>query len=671
MNDDTVPDGGKTFGFNGGGTLPKGLSVLFFGVMLFVSFCVNAETETGEVNDDGAVVVPGSGDDGTSDETESETGNSGVVLENGVRWRYTVVDGEASVSVDYEKIRGTVYVPPTIDEYPVTRIKARAFVGCNNITNVVIPSSVVEIGQRAFYECARLRSVSMHGDGLEIDNEAFWKCDALTSVFIGGKINSIGENAFRNCTDFERLTISNRVDVIGRNAFYGCEKLSEIFIGGGVGEIRSGAFRSCASLENIWIENGIEEIDTHAFSGCEDLKEVVLPAGLTQLGNYSFSKCTSLRKVIIPGSVKNIGNYAFSDCTALDSVTISYGVEKIGGCSFADCYSLESLHIPDSVTDIDDAAFRGCGSLVDITIPKNVVNIGTRVFSGCVKLSAFKVAEDNPSFMVRNGLLCSKDCTTVLACPEQFTAAVLPEGTVHVMNYVFGVSNHLGRVFLPRSVEEIDASAFDYCANLEEIYLSELYSGATNVFPETAEIIRYSQPMTISEDGAVSADVVSSPSFKATIEGAADMRLAENIVTEAEYASFLEWIGRLPESKLKVVRESANLWLSYAMDSGELIASAPAADDVRIVGFAPFPDGRKFKLQLSVSGVPVGSAAKAANLATLFTVEGAESRKEDAFAVDAVESEFLNPADGKINISVSPKPDTAKSFFYRVKMMDL
>jgi hypothetical protein len=55
----------------------------------------------------------------------------------------------------------------------------------------------------------------------------------------------------------------------------------------------------------------------------------------------------------------------------------------------------------------------------------------------------------------------------------------------------------------------------------------------------------------------------------------------------------------------------------------------------------------------------------------LFTVEGAESLKEDAFAVDAVESEFLNPADGKINISVSPKPDTAKSFFYRVKMMDL
>jgi hypothetical protein len=149
------------------------------------------------------------------------------------------------------------------------------------------------------------------------------------------------------------------------------------------------------------------------------------------------------------------------------------------------------------------------------------------------------------------------------------------------------------------------------------------------------------------------------------------MRLAEKIVTETEYASFLEWIGRLPESKLKVVRDATHSWLSYALDSGELIASAPASGDVRITGFTPSPGGSNFELRLSVTDVSVGNAAKAANLATLFTVEGAESLKEDAFAVDAVKSEFLNPADGKVRISVSPKSDTATSFFYRVKMIDL
>ena len=282
------------------------------------------------------------------------------------------------------------------------------------------------------------------------------------------------------------------------------------------------------------------------------------------------------------------------------------------------------------------------------------------------------MAEDSPSFMVRNGLLCRKIGTAALvACPEQFTAAVVPEGTVRIMSYAFGESNRLGRVFLPRSVETIDSSAFDYCTGLKEIYLSELYSGATNVFPETAEIIRYSQPAAISEDGTAAAAAVSEPSFKATLEGASDMRLAEKIVTETEYASFLEWIGRLPEAKLKVVRDATHSWLSYAMDSGELIAAAPAAGDVHITGFTPSSDGRNFELHLSVSGVSVGNAAKAANLATLFTVEGAESLKEDAFAVDDVKSEFLNPADGKVRMSVSPKSDTAKSFFYRVKMIDL
>lgn len=166
MNDDVVPDSGKTTGFNGAEAPLKGLRVLFFGLLLFVSFCLNAEDDTGEVNNDGtAVVVQESGDDGTLEKKELKTEDGEVAMVNGVKWRYVVVDGGANINVAHDKIKGTVIVPEIIDGYPVTRISAKAFAGCSLVTNVVVPSSVVSIGKRAFYACVRLRSVSMHGDG--------------------------------------------------------------------------------------------------------------------------------------------------------------------------------------------------------------------------------------------------------------------------------------------------------------------------------------------------------------------------------------------------------------------------------------------------------------------------------------------------------------------------
>ena len=80
-------------------------------------------------------------------------------------------------------------------ENGMTEIPARCFAGCNKITEISIPSSVVSIGERAFAETS-LANVEI-SDGVQtICNSAFFSTQ-LTNVFIPKSVTSIGENAFR------------------------------------------------------------------------------------------------------------------------------------------------------------------------------------------------------------------------------------------------------------------------------------------------------------------------------------------------------------------------------------------------------------------------------------------------------------------------------------------
>ena len=67
----------------------------------------------------------------------------------------------------------------------VTSIGAYAFVGCVNLTDVMIPNSVESIG-----------------------NSAFSGCKALTDVVISGSVTSIGERAFNACENLTDITFN-------------------------------------------------------------------------------------------------------------------------------------------------------------------------------------------------------------------------------------------------------------------------------------------------------------------------------------------------------------------------------------------------------------------------------------------------------------------------------
>lgn len=107
-----------------------------------------------------------------------------------------------------------VDIPASNGNSPVTEIADNAFSGKNNITKVVLPSTLTKIG-----------------------NNAFSGATALESINIPDGVTYIGRSAFNGCKNLKTVTIPEKTTEIGNAAFSGCENLTEITIVAREGDI--------------------------------------------------------------------------------------------------------------------------------------------------------------------------------------------------------------------------------------------------------------------------------------------------------------------------------------------------------------------------------------------------------------------------------------------------
>lgn len=150
--------------------------------------------------------------------------------------------------------------------------------------------------------------------------------------------------------------------------------------------------------------------------------------------------------------VSAIGEYAFNFCTKLKSVVIPSSVTTIGDRAFYECNSLTHVNIPTSITDIGAYAFHFCYKLETIHIPESVQNIGHLAFCKCTKLNNIDVSEDNVYYSSMEGVLYSKDYSTLITYPLDKTDK---------------------NFNIPSTVKSITSMAFDGCSNLTSVYIPE------------------------------------------------------------------------------------------------------------------------------------------------------------------------------------------------------
>ena len=173
----------------------------------------------------------------------------------------------------------------------IERIGARAFQGCNYLTKVTIPNSVIELGSHAFYRMESLETVTLGTGITEIPDYTFYKCAALKTVVTLGEITAVGDYAFRGCEALTSLA-TRHLSTIGRYAFYGCSALKQMEFTNKLTAIGDYAFRGCSGIPSFTIPASVDTIGKHVFYGLNGTtlycEAESVPAGWNEYFNSSF-----------------------------------------------------------------------------------------------------------------------------------------------------------------------------------------------------------------------------------------------------------------------------------------------------------------------------------------------------------------------------------------------
>lgn len=198
--------------------------------------------------------------------------NQTIVLSPNLR--FSLIDDDSAYKVSYSgtESEATIEIPPTHNRLPVKSIDNGAFSYCNNLTSIIIPDSVIDIG-----------------------NFAFSDCNNLTDITIPDSVNTIGSDAFQS------------------TAWYNNQPDGLIY----AGKVLYSYKGSMPINTTLVVEEGTKSLSPSAFFGQSRLNNITIPDSVTSIGQYAFAYCSGLSTITISDKVTNIGSYVFMDCSML------------------------------------------------------------------------------------------------------------------------------------------------------------------------------------------------------------------------------------------------------------------------------------------------------------------------------------------------------------------
>lgn len=316
-----------------------------------------------------------------------------------------------------KNVTGIITIPSSINGDRVVAIADNAFSGCDDITEVVLPSNIEIIGNNAFENCFDLETVNLP-DTLKIIGEyAFAWCYGLNEIEIPSSVEDIRERAFWGCSSLAAITLDTDnlkhlgASVFGATAYSNDKSNSEngvVYVGNQIVDTDPSSARG-----NIVVRNGSVLLPDYSFYYCSAVNEIVIPDSVGYVGDYSFEGCTGLVKLMLGSNAYNIqpvsgitkafvneknpyysndkyGNLYNKDKSILygyasggydaTSFTVPSTVKIIASNAFAGCDVLEYVTIGNSVEEIENDAFRFCNNLKRVILGNKIKRVGNQAF---------------------------------------------------------------------------------------------------------------------------------------------------------------------------------------------------------------------------------------------------------------------------------------------------
>lgn len=272
----------------------------------------------------------------------------------------------------------------------VGAIKEGAFEGNSSLTEIIVPSTVVEIKEGAFKGMKNLKKITLpfvgataradayYGETAESENKSV-DAERVLGYIFGSEEYEGGAAISQSCGSGDattyympytltEVTVAPAADYkLPMYAFNGCSNLIKVTLKDKVTAIGVSAFEDCKKLETVELASTVKNIYAGAFKGCEKLadydadKKVGLNfngAAFELIDDEAFYK-TAIKNINL--SVKKIGDKAFAE-SSLESLTLT-GVKEIGSYAFYKCEKLSAVSITtvaESETSIGVSAFEDC-----------------------------------------------------------------------------------------------------------------------------------------------------------------------------------------------------------------------------------------------------------------------------------------------------------------------
>lgn len=240
------------------------------------------------------------------------------------------------------------------------RVGSQSFLGADNLTKLVFPDTVEQIGFRCMGWCKSLRSVVLPAKLKEAPQQLFSGCRNLHEINFPASVKRIPLETLVWNEAFETINLPEGLEEIS------IERNFDIFY--------------CASqgaLKSIFFPRSLRYIPAGIFRNCSKLKSFdVHPDNPYYMTAEDGALCTKGMKELV--SVPN-GNR--------ESYIVPDGIEVIQPSVFWHFHKLKDVTLPESLQKIGMRAFDSCESLAELTIPANVTTIEERVFDDCKRLT--------------------------------------------------------------------------------------------------------------------------------------------------------------------------------------------------------------------------------------------------------------------------------------------
>ena len=135
------------------------------------------------------------------------------------------------------------------------------------------------------------------------------------------------------------------------------------------------------------------------------------------------------------------------------------------------CVEEGPITIQKNARTIWSCAFNGCHKITSIQIPETIHGIGDAAFGDMPDCQEILVSDKNPYYKSVDGVLYTKDGKVLLAYPAGKKDKVfrVPDGVTYIASGAFMKADHLTKVILPKSVDQICEAAFRSCDKLRTV----------------------------------------------------------------------------------------------------------------------------------------------------------------------------------------------------------